>query len=70
MGQAVSEKIKFYIYNVNDLWPRSRNDLDLEYSQNFINLKENAIFNNKIFESKDLIKINIHNIIYNIIYIQ
>ena len=38
IGQVVTEKIKFYISFVNDLWPRSRNDLDLLYSQHFTSL--------------------------------
>ena len=32
----VSEKSKFQFSNVNDLGPRSRNDLDLQYSHIFI----------------------------------
>ena len=35
--QTISEKIKFYIYCLNDFRQRSRNDLDFEYSHNFIN---------------------------------
>ena len=31
-----SEKIQFEFLYVNDLWPRSRNDLDLQYSHIFI----------------------------------
>ena len=33
---VVSEKIQFEILYVNDLGPRSRNDLDLQYSHIFI----------------------------------
>ena len=36
-GPAVSEKGKFSFSYVNDLGPRSKNDLDLEYSHTFIN---------------------------------
>ena len=35
-GPVVSEKSKFQFLNVNDLGPRSRNDLDLQYSHIFI----------------------------------
>ena len=35
-GLVVSEKIRFEILYVHDLWPRSRNDLDLQYSHTFI----------------------------------
>ena len=35
-GTVVSEKSKFQFSNVNDLGPRSRNDLDLQYSHIFI----------------------------------
>ena len=35
-GPVVSEKSKFQFSNVNDLGPRSRNDLDLQYSHIFI----------------------------------
>ena len=35
--QEVSEKSKFQFSYVNDLGPRSRNDLDLQYSHTFIN---------------------------------
>ena len=35
-GPVVSEKSKFQFSNVNDLGPRSINDLDLQYSQTFI----------------------------------
>ena len=34
---TVFEKNKFELWNLSDLWPRSKNDLDLEYSPNFIN---------------------------------
>ena len=34
--QVVSEKIQFEFLYVNDLGPRSRNDLDLQYSRIFI----------------------------------
>ena len=33
----VSEKIQFAFLYVHDLGPRSRKDLDLQYSNNFIN---------------------------------
>ena len=33
----VSEKIRFELLYVHDLWPRSRNDIDLQYSHTFIN---------------------------------
>ena len=36
-GPVVSEKSKFQFSYVNDLGPRSRNDLDLQYSYTFIN---------------------------------
>ena len=36
MGTVVSEKIQFEFFNVHDLGPRSRNDLDLQYSHIFI----------------------------------
>ena len=36
-GTVVSEKIWFEFLYVHDLGPRSRNDLDLQYSQIFIN---------------------------------
>ena len=36
IGTAVSEKIRFEFVYVHDLWPRSRNDLDLQYSHTFI----------------------------------
>ena len=35
-GPVVSEKSKFQFSNVNDLGPRSRNDLDLQYPHIFI----------------------------------
>ena len=35
--QVVSEKIRFEFLCVHDLWPRSRDDLDLQYSHIFIN---------------------------------
>ena len=35
-GPVVTEKSKFQFSNVNDLGPRSRNDLDLQYSHIFI----------------------------------
>ena len=34
--QVVSEKIRFGFLNVHDLWPRSSNDLDLQYKHTFI----------------------------------
>ena len=36
-GTVVSEKILFEFLYVHNLGPRSRNDLDLQYSQAFIN---------------------------------
>ena len=36
-GTVVAEKIWFEFLYVHDLGPRSRDDLDLEYSQTFIN---------------------------------
>ena len=36
MGTVVSEKLRFEFLYVDDLWPRSRNDLDLQYSHIFI----------------------------------
>ena len=36
-GTVVSEKIKFDFLYVHKLVPRSRNDLDLQYSDTFIN---------------------------------
>ena len=38
IGKAVSEKIRFEFLYVHDLGPRSRNDLDLQYSHTFIYL--------------------------------
>ena len=35
-GSLVSEKIRFEFLYVHDLGPRSRNDLDLQYSHTFI----------------------------------
>ena len=35
-GSVVSEKIRFEFLYVQDLGPRSRNDLDLQYSHTFI----------------------------------
>ena len=37
IGKVVSEKMWFEFLYVHDLGPRSRNDLDLQYSQTFIN---------------------------------
>ena len=37
IGTVVSEKIQFEFLYVHDLGPRSRNDLDLQYSHTFIN---------------------------------
>ena len=37
-GSVVSEKIRFEFLYVHDLGPRSRNDLDLQYTHTFINL--------------------------------
>ena len=37
IGAVVSEKIWFEILYVHDLGPRSRNDLDLQYSHTFMN---------------------------------
>ena len=37
IGTVVSEKIWFEFLYVQDLEPRSRNDLDLQYSHTFIN---------------------------------
>ena len=37
IGTVVSEKIQFEFLYVHDLWARSRNDLDLQYSYTFIN---------------------------------
>ena len=36
IGKVVSEKIRFEYLYVHDLGPRSRNDLDLQYSHTFI----------------------------------
>ena len=36
IGKEVSEKIRFEFLYVKNLGPRSRNDLDLHYSHNFI----------------------------------
>ena len=36
IGTVVSEKIRFEFLYVHDLGPRSRNDLDLQYSHIFI----------------------------------
>ena len=36
IGTVVSEKIKFEFLYVHDLGPRSRNDLDVQYSHIFI----------------------------------
>ena len=38
IGTIVSEKIRFEFLYVHDLRPRSRNDLDLQYSHTFIYL--------------------------------
>ena len=38
-GPEVSEKSMFYFAYINGLVPRSRNDLDLQYSHTFINTK-------------------------------
>ena len=35
-GTVVSEKIRFELLYVHDLEPRSRNDLDLQYSHTFM----------------------------------
>ena len=35
-GSVVSDKIRFEFLYVHDLGPRSRNDLDLQYSHTFI----------------------------------
>ena len=37
IGKVVSEKIRFEFLYVHDLGPRSRNDLDIQYSHTFIN---------------------------------
>ena len=36
IGTVVSEKIWFEFLIVHDLWPWSRNDIDLQYSHTFI----------------------------------
>ena len=36
IGKVVSEKILFEFLYVHDLGPKSRNDLDLQYSHTFI----------------------------------
>ena len=36
-GTVASEKIRFEFLYIHDLGPRSRNDLDLQYSHTFIN---------------------------------
>ena len=36
IGTVVSEKIRFEFLYVHDIVPRSRNDLDLQYSHTFI----------------------------------
>ena len=36
IGTVLSEKIQFEFLYVHDLGPRSRNDLDLQYSHTFI----------------------------------
>ena len=36
IGTVVSEKIRFEFLYVHDLGPRSRNDIDLQYSHTFI----------------------------------
>ena len=36
IGTVVSEKIRFEFSYVRNLWPRSNNDLDLQYSHTFI----------------------------------
>ena len=36
VGKLISEKIRFEFLYVHDLGPRSRNDLDLQYSHIFI----------------------------------
>ena len=38
IGTVVSEKIRFEFLYVHDLGPRSRNDIDLQYSHTFIYL--------------------------------
>ena len=39
IGTVVSEKIPFEFLHVQDLWQRSRNDLDLQYSHIIIYIK-------------------------------
>ena len=36
IGKVVSEKIRFEFLYVHDLWPRSSNDLDLQYLHTYI----------------------------------
>ena len=36
VGKVISEKIRFEFLHAHDLGPRSRNDLDLQYSHTFI----------------------------------
>ena len=36
IGTVVSEKIQFEFFNVHDLGPKSRNDIDLQFSHIFI----------------------------------
>ena len=36
IGKVVSEKIRFEFLYVHDLGPRSRNDLDLQYSHTYL----------------------------------
>ena len=38
IGKVVSEKIRFECLYIQDLGPRSRNDLDLQYAHTFIYL--------------------------------
>ena len=38
IGTVVCEKFQFEFFNVHDFGPRSRNDLDLQYSHIFIYL--------------------------------
>ena len=38
IGKEVSEKIQFEVLYVHDLGPRSKNDIDLQYSHTFIYL--------------------------------
>ena len=37
ISTIVSEKIRFEFLYVHDLWPRPRNDIDLQYSHTFMN---------------------------------